>query len=192
MSHIGLPQFDFRIPVPFPVAGSGREVAGPLGWFAVYTTTRHEKKIAQHMEMREIEHFLPLYSAQRRWKDGSKVTLELPLFPSYIFVRIPRQQRGRVLEVPGVLSIVGGTGREPAVLASEQVEAIRHGLSQEKVEPHPLLMAGQRGRIREGAFAGVEGIVVRVRDAYRVVLTVELIMQSIAVEVDAANLDILS
>ena len=79
-------------------------------WFAVYTSSRHEKRVNQQLEMREIEHYLPLYRTQRKWSDGSRVTLDLPLFPGYIFVCIERAQRVRVLEVPGVLAIVGGTG----------------------------------------------------------------------------------
>lgn len=161
------------------------------GWQAVYTTPRHEKRVAQHLELRQVEHFLPTYSSQRRWKDGSKVTLELPLFPGYLFVRIVRRQRVRVLEVPGVVCIVGGTGRLPAVLPDEQIQALRIGLPEHHAEPHPLLVAGQRGRIRSGSLAGMEGVVVRLRGSFRVVLTVDMIMQSIAIEVDANNLEIL-
>ena len=79
-------------------------------WFAVYTTSRHEKRVDLHLSMREIEHYLPLYRTQRKWSDGSRVTLDLPLFPGYIFVRSTRTQRVRVLEVPSVLAVVGGTG----------------------------------------------------------------------------------
>ena len=81
-------------------------------WFAVSTTPRHEKRVAQHFGLREVECFLPLYRSQRRWNDGSKVALDLPLFPGYIFVRIGRKERTRVLQVPGVLALVAGTGRE--------------------------------------------------------------------------------
>ena len=96
-------------------------------WFAVYTTPRHEKRVDQHLSMRAIEHYLPLYRTQRKWSDGSKVTLDLPLFPGYIFVRIKRTQRVRVLEVPGVLAVVGGTGGEPASLPEADIDALRSG-----------------------------------------------------------------
>jgi transcription antitermination factor NusG len=76
----------------------------------VYTTSRHEKRVAQHLSLREIEYYLPLYRSERKWSDGSRVTLELPLFPGYLFVRIKRTERVRVLEVPGALSVVGGNG----------------------------------------------------------------------------------
>jgi len=160
-------------------------------WFAAYTTPRHEKRVGQHLEMRQIEHFLPLYRTHRKWSDGSRVTLDLPLFPSYIFVRIQRAQRVRVLEVPGVLAFVGGTGGEPAWLPASEIDALRSGLSLRNAQPHPLLKVGQRARIRSGAFAGMEGVVQRMKYSYRVVLTLDSIMQSFAVEVDGEELEIL-
>jgi transcription antitermination factor NusG len=84
----------------------------PPRWFALYTTSRHEKRVAQHLSQREIEFFLPLYKSERRWSDGSRVTLDLPLFPGYLFIHIQRNERGRVLGVPGALAVVGGTGGE--------------------------------------------------------------------------------
>ena|ERR1035441_6129678 len=158
-------------------------------WFAVYTNSRHEKRVGQHLSMREIEHYLPLYHVQRKWSNGLRVTLDLPLFPGYIFVRIHRAQRVRVLEVPGVLAMVGGTGGEPAPLPEADIEALRAGLSLRRVEPHPLLNVGQRARIRSGAFAGMEGIVVRKKNSFRMVLTLDTIMQSFAVEVDGKELE---
>ena len=158
-------------------------------WFAVYTTSRHEKRVAQHLAHRQIEHFLPLYRKEREWKDGSRGTLDLPLFPGYIFVHIPRTERVRVLEVPGALAVVGGTGREPAPLPDAAIEALRGGLLLRRAEPHPLLIVGQRARIRSGAFAGMEGVVVRKKNSFRVVVTLEQIMRSIAVEVDESDLE---
>ena len=142
--------------------------------------------------MRQIEHFLPLYRTHRKWSDGSRVTLDLPLFPGYIFVCIQRTQRVRVLEVPGVLSVVGGTGGEPASLPEAEIDALRSGISLRNAQPHPLLKVGQRARIRSGAFAGMEGVVQRMKYSYRVVLTLDSIMQSFAVEVDGEELEILA
>lgn len=167
---------------------SGWRTSGP-NWFAVYTSCRHEKRIAQHMIQREIQHYLPLYRANRKWRDGSKVTLELPLFPSYIFVRINRSERVRVLSVPGAVALVGGTGGEPAPVPDSAIDALRAGLNEHKIEPHPLLCVGQMARIRSGAFAGMKGVVVRRKSGCRVVLTLEQIMQSVAVEVDESDLE---
>jgi transcription antitermination factor NusG len=158
-------------------------------WYAVYTTCRHEKRVAQHLEQRAIEHFLPLYTAQRKWRDGSRVTLQLPLFPCYIFVRMARQERGQVLSVPGALMVVGGTGGEPASLAEATVSALRCGVEARCVQPHALLTAGQTVRIRSGAFEGMTGIVSRKSNGFRVVLTLEQIQQSVAVELDEADVE---
>lgn len=158
-------------------------------WFAVYTAPCHEKRIAQHLTFRHIEHYLPLYDARRQWKDGSKVNLSLPLFPGYIFVRIFRRERVRVLEVPKVVSIVQGIKREPAPLPDSEIESLRAGLHMLRVEPHPFLAVGQSARIRSGPLAGREGVLVRKKNSARLVITLDLIMQSIAIEVDADNLE---
>jgi transcription antitermination factor NusG len=158
-------------------------------WFAVYTTPRHEKRVAQHLTLREIEHYLPLYKSERKWNDGSRVTLDLPLFPSYLFVRIKRTERVRVLDVPGALAVVGGTGREPSPLPDEAIDAMRTGLSLRIVEPHSLLTVGQRARIRSGALAGMEGVILRMKNSLRVILTLEHIQRSIAVEVSGEDLE---
>ena len=160
-------------------------------WFAVYTSPRHEKRVGQYLSQREIDHYLPLYHVQRKWSDGSTVTLDLPLFPGYIFVHIDRGERVRVLEVPGVLTFVGGTGGQPVSLPEAEIEALRTGLPLRHAEPHPLLTVGQRARIRSGALVGMEGVVVRQKNNLRVVLTMDLIMQSVSVEVDATELETL-
>jgi len=161
----------------------------PPGWFALYTASRHEKRVAQHLSQREIEFYLPLYKSKRKWSDGSRVTLDLPLFPGYLFIHIQRHERSRVLGVPGALAVVGGTGGEPACLPDATIDALRSGLETRLARPHPLLTAGQRVRIRFGALTGFEGIVVRNKNSFRVVLTVEHIMQSYAVEVALEDLE---
>lgn len=160
-------------------------------WFAVYTTCRHEKRVARHLQQRQIEHFLPLYRTQHRWKDGSRVLVDLPLFPGYVFVRIESRNRFGVLAVPGVVSMIG-TASRPAALPDLEVEALRAGLDPTRAEPHPLLIVGRRVRIKAGALAGVEGIVVRKKSGLRVVLTLSLLMQSIAIEVDGDDVELVS
>jgi transcription antitermination factor NusG len=172
-------------------ADCAREVPPQAKWFALYTTSRHEKRIAQHLTQRGIEFYLPLYCSSRKWRDGSKVTLNLPLFPGYVFVHIQRSERTRVLEIPGALSIVGGTGKEPASVPEATIAALRAGLELRAAQPHPLMTAGQRVRIRSGAMAGFEGVVVRSKNSFRVVLTLEQIMQSYAVEVGRDDLELL-
>jgi len=165
---------------------TARNVAA--NWFAAYTYSHHEKCVASHLVERQIESFLPLYTTRHRWKNRCEMNLELPLFPNYVFVRIDRQERMRVLEVPGVVSLVG-FGRVLAPLPDFEIEALRSGLGQRRVEPHPYLVIGERVRIKCGPMAGMEGILVRKKNNFRVVLALDVIMQSVAVEVDADDLE---
>lgn len=157
-------------------------------WFALYTTPRHEKHVSEMLTQRQIETFLPLYRTTRRWKKSRPVELELPLFPTYVFVRVAREARGAVLGVPGVLSIVG-SGRESWPLPDPEIEALRSGLLERKIEPHPYLTVGERVRIKAGVMAGVEGILVRKKNDFRVVLSLDAIMRSVAVEVDGDDIE---
>ena len=157
-------------------------------WFAVYTTPRHEKHVSEILAERQIETFLPLYRANRQWKKSSPVVLDLPLFPTYVFVRIARQARGVVLGTPGVLSIVGSS-KESWPLPDFEIDALRSGLLERKIEPHPYLVVGERVRIMAGVMAGVEGVLVRKKSDLRVVLSLDTIMRSVAVEVNADDIE---
>jgi len=157
-------------------------------WYAVFTTPRHEKRVASHFALRELEGYLPLYQAVHKWKNRCKVTVELPLFPNYIFVRIDWRERVRVLEVPGVSGVVGNRA-ELSAISEHYIEALREGLHSRKIEPHPYLVVGERVRIKDGAMMGMEGVLVRKKAGFRVVLTLDMIMQSIAVEVDACQVE---
>ena len=108
-------------------------------WFAAYTNSHHEKRVASHFGERQIESFLPLYSVLHRWKNRCEVDLDLPLFPNYVFVHIDPRERVRVLEVPGVLSLVG-FGRALAPICDFEIEALRSCVGQRKIEPHPYLV----------------------------------------------------
>jgi transcription antitermination factor NusG len=157
-------------------------------WFAVYTTPRHEKAVARHFEFRAIESFLPLYTEIHRWKNGCRVKVEQPLFPGYVFARVGRDGTTQVLSVPGVLLIVG-SGREPLALPDLEIETLRSGLRLRRCEPHPYLVVGERARIKSGSLAGMVGVLARKKNNLRVVLTLELIMRSVAVEVDADEVE---
>jgi transcription antitermination factor NusG len=157
-------------------------------WFAVYTTPRHEKHVSEILAERQIETFLPLYRANRQWKKSSPVVLDLPLFPTYVFVRIERKSRGVILGTPGVLSIVGSS-KEAWPLPDLEIDALRSGLLERKIEPHPYLIMGERVRIVAGVMAGVEGVLVRKKNDLRVVLSLDTIMRSVAVEVNADDIE---
>ena len=157
-------------------------------WYATYTYPRHEKYVAQQLKERSIDSFLPLYRSSRRWRDRRKL-VDLPLFPGYVFVRIALPQRLRVLEVQGVVRLVSFNG-QPAALPEPEMEALRHGLGQQVcAQPHPFLRAGRRVRVARGPLAGSEGILARKKDKFRVVISLVAIMRSVAVEVDAGDVE---
>jgi transcriptional antiterminator NusG len=158
------------------------------GWYAAYTCSRHEKHVSWQLEQRHIECFLPLYRSTRQWKDRRK-QIELALFPGYVFVRIPLQERLRVLEVQGVVRFVSFNG-QPAMLPEQEIEALRDGLEQRVyAEPHPFLTVGRRVRVVRGPVAGMQGVLIRRKDKVRVVISLDAIMQSVALEVDAADVE---
>ncbi len=157
-----------------------------MAWYAAYTCSRHEKRVAQQLQERGIENFLPVYRSLRRWKDRKK-ELELVLFPGYIFVRINLLHRLQVLQLPGVVRFVSFNGH-PAALPGSDIEALRNGLSQNLIaEHHPFLNAGHRVKVIYGPLSGAEGILVRRRSDSRLVISIEAIMRSVAVEIDEAD-----
>jgi transcription antitermination factor NusG len=157
-------------------------------WYVAYTSANHEKRVAEQFSLRSVEHFLPLYEAKRRWKDR-RMKLELPLFPGYVFVRMSLRDRLKVLQVPGVARLVGFNG-QPAAIPDNEIEALRASLgAQLRAEPHPYLIVGRRVRVKRGPLEGAEGILIRKKNAYRVVLSLDLIHRSASVEVDVGDVE---
>lgn len=157
-----------------------------LHWYAAYTRARHEKRVAEQLQERAVELFLPLYQAVHRWKDRQKL-VEIPLFSGYVFARIALKERLSVLQIPGVVRLVGSNGH-PIPLPDAEIEALRSGLAQKlRAEPHPYLTVGRRVRIRSGPLMGLEGILVRKKNKFRVVLTIELLLRSIVVDIDSVD-----
>src|SRR5690242_930027 len=129
-------------------------------WYAAYTSANHEKRVAEQLGVRDVEHFLPLYSSVRRWKDR-RVMLELPLFPGYVFVRMAMRDRLHVQTVPGVARLVGFDGT-PAALPEEEMEALRSSLARgARAKPHPFLKIGRRVKVKSGPMKGLQGILKR-------------------------------
>jgi transcription antitermination factor NusG len=157
-------------------------------WYAAYTSANHEKRVAEQMGVREVEHFLPLCASVRRWKN-QRVTLERPLFPGYVFVRMALRDRLRVQTIPGVARLVG-FGQTPAALPDEELEALRTSLgSGIRAVPHPLLTVGRQVRVKCGPLAGLQGILVKRKNRARLVISVELIHRAMVVEIEETDLD---
>jgi transcription antitermination factor NusG len=158
-------------------------------WYAAYTKANHEKKVSEQLRARMVDHYLPVYSSVRRWQDR-RVNLEMPLFPGYVFVRTSLRDRLDVLQVPGVAWLVSFDGR-PAALPDDEIARLRAALSgTRRAAPHPYLAVGRRVSLQSGPMKGFNGILIRRKSGTRIVVSVELIQKSVAVEVDEADLAI--
>jgi transcription antitermination factor NusG len=157
-------------------------------WYAAYTLPRHEKLVAQQLSQKSVESYLPLYEAIHRWKDR-RARVDMPLFPGYVFVQIPICERLKVLEIASVLRIVSFNG-QAAPLPDGEIEALRNALIHRKAEPFPYLAVGKRVRVITGSLEGLEGVVVRRKGNLRIVVSLHFIMQSVALEIDAADLEL--
>jgi len=157
-------------------------------WYAVHTRHQHEKNVARVLADKGFEAFLPLYTAVHRWKDRDK-QLSLPLFPCYVFLRSPLDRWQPILTTPGVHSVLGFGGKR-SMIPHTEIEAIRRMVgSPLKAEPHPFLKCGDRVRLRAGALQGLEGILLRKRNVWKLLVSVEMLQRSVAVEVDASMVE---
>ena len=174
----------------------GTEIARALpmqtvSWFAVIVKPRHEKSAAAGLRSKGFNEFLPLYSSRRRWSDRVQ-QVELPLFPGYVFCQFSTDQRTGVLRTGGVVGVVGfGTG--PAQVEESQIEAIRTILrSGYPVQPWPYLHVGDGVRIEDGPLIGLEGVLLREKGERRVVVSVELLQRSVAVDIGRESVGLLN
>jgi len=174
--------------VSIPAAGRTPEIrTAGANWYAAYTSARHEKSVARQLDERSINCFLPLYRSWHRWADRRK-QVELALFPGYVFVHIDPRERLRILQLPGVVRLVSFNGT-PAPLPETEIEVLRNGLEQGiYAQPHPYLRAGRRVRVIRGPLAGAHGILVRKKDKLRFVISIDVLMRSVAVELDAEDI----
>lgn len=157
-------------------------------WYALYTRHQHEKTVASILSQKGFEILLPLYPVTRRWKDRTK-QLSLPLFPCYVFVHGGLERRLNIVTTPGIHGFVETCGL-PAVIPKAEIDAVRQALDRGfRVEPYPFLKCGDWVRVKYGPLEGIEGILVRKKNLSRLVLSVELLEKSVAVEVDAAMVE---
>jgi transcription antitermination factor NusG len=162
-----------------------------LCWWALYTRHQHEKVVADLLSAKGFEVFLPLYDSIRRWKDRQKL-LSVPLFPCYVFIRGEVGRCLQVVNTPGVHMILN-QGEHFAVIPENEIQAIRRTVEGPfRMEPHPFLRCGDRVRVICGSLQGVEGILVRKKNQFRLVLSVDMLAKSVAVEIDAADVESVS
>lgn len=157
-------------------------------WWAIYTRHQHEKVVADMLFAKKFEVFLPVYDSVRRWKDRKKL-ISLPLFPCYVFVKGGLDRKLQVVTTPGVHMILN-RGERVATIPEAEIEAIQKAMEgRYRVEPHPFLKCGERVRVIKGALEGVEGILLRKKNWCRLVLSVEMLSQSVAVEVNSSDVE---
>src|SRR5579871_5664173 len=156
-------------------------------WFAVVVRSSHADLASHSLERLGYEQFLPTRTVRRQWSDRIKV-IQQPLFPGYLFCRFDPQNRLPVLTAPGVISIVR-SGKTLLPVDGREIGNIRSLMnSPTPVEPHPYLKAGHRVRIEGGALDGVEGVLIAVRNEYRVIASITILQRSVSVEIDPARL----
>lgn len=163
-------------------------IADASPWWAVYTRHQHEKVVADMLSAKGFQVFLPLYESTRRWKDR-RMVLSLPLFPCYVFVRGGMDRKLQVVTTPGIHMILY-RGEQIAVIPDQEIQSIQKVVDgPSSVEPHPFLKCGTRVRVIRGSLEGVEGILTRKKNLFRLVISVDMLAQSVAVEVHASDVE---
>jgi transcription antitermination factor NusG len=166
-------------------------LANPAHWYAVYTYPRHEKTVAEHLEAKAIEAFLPAFETVNRWKDR-RVKIQTPVFPGYVFTRIHLNERSKVFSIPGVVRLLSFNGA-PAPIDDSEIEAVRLCVERGvNLETCSLVDVGDRVRVKSGVLEGLEGLVSRCKNERRLIVPISLINQSVAVEVDVRLLEPIS
>jgi len=159
-------------------------------WYAISVRPRHEKLVKRHLECKGLNCFLPVYRSVRRWKDRRK-ELDMVLFHGYVFVCMNGGDRLSVLRAPGVLRFVTFQG-QPAALPESELRALRTSMSAGlRPRPHPYLCRGRKVRVKGGPLVDAEGIMVRRKEGFRLVLSIDLIMRSVMLEIDEADVEAL-
>lgn len=160
--------------------------SSPLLWYAVRTRSRHEKLVRDRLAGLRIEHLLPTVVRLSQWKDRKK-EVEVPLFSGYCFARFCWPDRLAVQTVSGVVGLVGG-GQRPEPIPDEEIDALKSLMASElPYDAHPYLREGMVVEVRRGPLEGVRGILLRKAKRHRLVISIHLIQQAAAVEIDASE-----
>ena len=156
-------------------------------WHVLHVIANHEKKVAEHLSVRSLEHYLPLYSERSRWSDRY-VTLKRPLFRGYVFVRYSPQDRLSLISTPGVIRLLGDSKSD--TVSTEEIERIREGLAGGcLLRPHFDIPVGTPVRVRRGVFEGAEGTVTEIRQRCKVIMTLSAVSQSFSLEIDRGDVE---
>lgn len=154
------------------------------GWYALYVQVNHEKKVAEQLRKKNIEHFLPLLSTWSKRRDR-RVRLQVPLFPGYVFVHavLDNAVHVEILKIPGSVYIVRSS-EGPAPVPDYQVESLRTILEKaDSLTLHPYLAEGDWVEVVRGPFAGCVGILQRINPKKgTLVISIDVIRQAASVQ----------
>jgi transcription antitermination factor NusG len=162
-----------------------------LCWFVVHVRSRHEFSVTERLVKSGMDAFLPVVERLSRWKDRKKL-ISFPLFPGYLFVKIRKSNHEKltVLKTPGVVRFIGQTPGEPEPVPDDQILSLKRLVeSKETLDPYPYLKEGNRVKIRSGPLSGVEGILVQRKGLHHLVLSVDILRQGVAIQVEAASVE---
>lgn len=163
----------------------------PDRWYALYTRARFEQITARFVAEKGYESFAPMYKTRRRWADSIK-TIELPLFPSYVFFKTSHSEVPLVVTTPGVIRIVGA-GKKPIPVEDSEITALQTIIaSGANAQPFPFLQVGYTVEIDTGPLCGLRGVVRRIRNVNRLIVSVVMLRRSIAVEIDRDAIRVVS
>jgi transcription antitermination factor NusG len=170
-------------PLSVYVPDAGADADSNLQWFAIRTRSRAEKATEYAMQSKGYEPYLPMCKNRRQWSDR-KVEIEIPLFAGYLFCRFDPLRRLPILTTPGVVSILGN-GKVPIPIPDQEIEAIQIAVRTGLAEPWPYLKEGDKIRVTRGSMMGIEGLLVKKKANWRIVVSLALLQRSVAVEIDA-------
>jgi transcription antitermination factor NusG len=159
-------------------------------WYAVQTRSRFEKSVAAQLSAKSVENYLPAFEEEHRWKDRRKI-VEMPAFPGYVFARFADDggARLRILKTSGAVRILG-RGEEIEPVADHEIDSVRLLLkSRTRCSPHPFVREGAWVRVRRGPLKDLEGLLVRVKSYSRLIVSIELLSQAVATEVDTNDVE---
>ncbi len=154
-------------------------------WFAVRVRARSELRVSAVLGCKGYESFAPTY--RPTFDDGRPVRVKSPklaLFPGYVFCRFSPRELLPIVTTPDVQNVVS-IGVRPEPIGEIEMERIRRGIEfGAGVQPHPYITVGQRVRVHWGALAGIEGVLVQVKSAHRLVIATELLQRAVSLNID--------
>lgn len=153
-------------------------------WYVAYTFPNAERKAAFKLKEMGVDSFLPLHKVVRQWSDRKK-KLEVPLFPNYIFIYVLPQKRFDVLKIKELVKFVSFE-RKPAIIPEALINSLKNILSGDiEISNENFCEEGMKVTIRQGQFAGAEGILVRKNGKARLLIQIEALHTHVSVDISA-------